>query len=117
MVTAPGTVGADHHSGSRAAPGTLKSRPPVQSRRKGSPHRRPRCPSLIGIADRKHSDVTGFNRHRGIADLMRYTIVNQGLDMRATYGDDYPGGAHREATRDTATSNLDPKHWRWTRIR
>jgi Di-haem oxidoreductase, putative peroxidase len=55
-------------------------------------------PSLIGIKDIRYLDATGLTRHRSIADLMRYAIVNQGvegasgngLQMSAQYGDFQP---------------------------
>lgn len=50
----------------------------------------PHIPSLIGIQDLKYLDSTGFARHRSIADLARYAVVNQGLDTMAHYGDFQP---------------------------
>jgi hypothetical protein len=52
-------------------------------------------PSLIGIKDLRYLDATGLTRHRSIADLMRYAIVNQdffggGLQITAHYGDFQP---------------------------
>jgi hypothetical protein len=51
----------------------------------------PHIPSLIGIQDLQHLDATGLVNHRSIGDLMRYAIVNQGLDTLAYYGDFQPG--------------------------
>lgn len=51
----------------------------------------PHIPSLIGIQDLKHLDATGLVNYRSLGDLMRYTIVNQGLDTLAYYGDFVPG--------------------------
>ncbi|MBS1858690.1 MAG: hypothetical protein JST11_25190 [Acidobacteria bacterium] len=51
----------------------------------------PHVPSLIGIQDLKHLDATGLVNHRSIGDLMRYAIVNQGLDTLAHFGDFLPG--------------------------
>jgi len=48
-------------------------------------------PSLIGVQDRKYLDATGLIRNRSIGDLMRYAILNQGLDTLAHYGDFQPG--------------------------
>ncbi len=48
-------------------------------------------PSLIGVRDRKYLDATGLVRNRSIGDLMRYAILNQGLDTLAHYGDFQPG--------------------------
>ena len=50
-----------------------------------------KIPSLIGIEDLRYLDATGVSRHRDIADLMRYVIVNQGLISMARYGDYVPG--------------------------
>jgi cytochrome c553 len=50
----------------------------------------PHIPSLIGIQDIKYLDATGLVRHRSIADLMRYAIVNEGLDTSAHFGDFQP---------------------------
>jgi len=51
-------------------------------------------PSLIGVKDLKYLDATGFTRHRTIADLMRYAIVNrgevQGMQALARFGDFEP---------------------------
>ena len=49
-----------------------------------------RIPSLVGIADIKYLDATGLVRNRGIADIMRYAIINEGLDTLAHYGDFQP---------------------------
>jgi mono/diheme cytochrome c family protein len=50
----------------------------------------PRIPSLIGIENIRYLDSTGLVRHRSIGDLMRYAIVNTGLDTTAHYGDFQP---------------------------
>lgn len=51
-------------------------------------------PSLIGVKDIHYLDATGLSRHRSIADLMRYAIVNQGfmggLQVTAHFGDFQP---------------------------
>jgi mono/diheme cytochrome c family protein len=47
-------------------------------------------PSLIGLENIRYFDSTGLMRHRSIADLMRYVIVNYGLDFIAHYGDFQP---------------------------
>jgi hypothetical protein len=44
----------------------------------------PHIPSLIGIENRRYLDATGLVRQRSIADLMRYAIVNEGLDTART---------------------------------
>ena len=50
----------------------------------------PRIPSLIGIEDIKYLDATGLVRHRSIGDLMRYAVINEGLDTLAHFGDFQP---------------------------
>lgn len=50
----------------------------------------PHIPSLVGIQDIKYLDATGLVRHRSIADLMRYAIINTGLDTTAHFGDFQP---------------------------
>jgi hypothetical protein len=50
-----------------------------------------RVPSLVGIADIKYLDATGLVRNRGIADIMRYAILNEGMDYLGHYGDFQPG--------------------------
>ena len=47
----------------------------------------PHIPSLIGIQDIEYLDSTGLVRHRSIGDLMRYAVINMGLDTLARYGD------------------------------
>jgi hypothetical protein len=42
-------------------------------------------PDLIGVQDRRYLDRTGLQKHRSIADLMRYAALNQGADDLATY--------------------------------
>jgi mono/diheme cytochrome c family protein len=46
---------------------------------------------LIGVEDIKYLDATGLVRHRSIGDLMRYDILNTGLDQTAHFGDFQPG--------------------------
>jgi hypothetical protein len=49
-----------------------------------------KIPSLIGLQDIQYLDSTGLMHHRSIGDLMRYAIVNYGLDIIAHYGDFQP---------------------------
>ena len=59
--------------------------------RQGSSSTHPtKVPSLIGIKDIRYLDSTGLVRHRSIGDLMRYAIVNYGLDLTAHFGDFQP---------------------------
>ena len=62
----------------------------VQERQGTGPTHPVRIPSLIGIEDIRYLDATGRDRHRSIGDLMRYAIVNYGLDVIAHYGDFQP---------------------------
>jgi len=54
-----------------------------------------RVPSLVGVADIKYFDATGLVRHRSIGDLMRYDIVNTGMDLTAHFGDFQPRSTAR----------------------
>jgi hypothetical protein len=45
---------------------------------------------LIGVGDRRYLDATGLVRHRSIADLMRYAVINMGLDTSAFFADFQP---------------------------
>ncbi len=49
-------------------------------------------PDLIGVRDRRYLDHTGLQRHRSIADLMRYAAINQGADALASYAGFIPAG-------------------------
>ena len=49
-----------------------------------------RVPSLVGVRDLKYLDATGLVRHRSIGDLMRYAVLNTGLDTLAHFGDFQP---------------------------
>lgn len=42
-------------------------------------------PDLIGVKDRRYLDHTGLQKHRSIADLVRYAAFNQGADDLASY--------------------------------
>ena len=69
--------------------------------RQGSSSTHPtRVPSLIGIKDLRYLDSTGLVRHRSIADLMRYAIVNQGLDLTAHFGDFQPARSQTLSAED-----------------
>ena len=60
--------------------------PGVIARHGTNPLFPPQVPDLIGIKDRKYLDHTGLQRHRSIADMMRYAALNQGADNLASYG-------------------------------
>jgi hypothetical protein len=60
--------------------------PGVLARHGTSPLYPPQVPDLIGVKDRKYLDHTGLQLHRSIADMMRYSALNQGADVLASYG-------------------------------
>ena len=61
--------------------------PGVSGRNHSSLFFSPQLPDLIGIKERRYLDHTGFVRHRGIADLMRYAALVQGMDAFDLFGD------------------------------
>jgi len=67
----------------------------------------PHIPSLIGVQDRKYLDATGLVRHRSIADLMRYAIINEGLDTSAHFGDFQPTTGETAFSQDAGTRFSD----------
>lgn len=70
----------------------LESYVPGVFPRQGTSYDHPvRVPSLIGIADIKYLDATGLVRNRSIADIMRYAVLNEGMDTLGRYGDFQPG--------------------------
>ncbi len=69
--------------------------------RQGSSSTHPtKVPSLIGIKEIRYLDSTGLVRHRSTADLMRYAIVNQGLDITAHFGDFQPARSQAFSAED-----------------
>ncbi|HLY17351.1 MAG TPA: hypothetical protein VKR61_09005 [Bryobacteraceae bacterium] len=68
---------AARHPGVLARQGTSNSHPP-------------HIPSLVGVSDLKYLDATGLVHNRSIGDLMRYAIINEGLDTLAHFGDFQP---------------------------
>jgi hypothetical protein len=64
----------------------------VFARQGTSPFSPAKLPDLIGIKERRYLDASGLVRHRGIGDLMRYSALNQGMDMLARFGDFIPAG-------------------------
>jgi len=56
-------------------------------------------PDLIGVGDRHYLDHTGLQKHRSIADLMRYAAMNQGADDLATYDGFVPADFHYSTNR------------------
>jgi cytochrome c553 len=76
------------------------ARIPGIAMRHGTGARHPaKTPVLIGIEDLKYLDATGLSHNRGIADVMRYAIVNQGLNAVAHYGDFQPAAVSPNLSR------------------
>jgi len=55
-------------------------------------------PDLIGVKDRHYLDRTGLQKHRSIADLMRYAAFNQGADDLASYNGFIPADFRYSST-------------------
>jgi hypothetical protein len=72
--------------------------PGVFARQGSSPLSPTKIPDLVGIKDRAYLDATGIVRHRDIGDIMRYAALNQGMDMRAHFGDFVPAADPRQST-------------------
>lgn len=69
----------------------IAARQPSVFTRQGTSYTHPvRIPSLVGIADIRYLDATGLVRNRSIGDIMRYAVINEGLDTLAHYGDFQP---------------------------
>jgi hypothetical protein len=72
--------------------------PGVPERQGTSTSHPPHIPSLIGVEEIRYLDATGLGRHRSIGDLMRYAIINEGLDTMAHYGDFQPSTGVEETS-------------------
>jgi Di-haem oxidoreductase, putative peroxidase len=77
--------------------------PGVIARHGTSPFYPAQIPDLIGIKDRKYLDHTGLQLHRSIADMMRYSALNQGADLLASYGGFIPGAKDFRTLPDPST--------------
>ena len=64
--------------------------PGVLNRHRLRPDQPVQIPNLIGVEHRRYLDSSGLQRHRDIADLMRYAALNQGADFLASSGDWVP---------------------------
>lgn len=53
----------------------------------------PRIPDLIGVKDRDYLGATGLHRNGGAGDLMRYAVLETGIDGYSQYGEFRPAGA------------------------
>ena len=77
--------------------------PGVIARHGTSPLYPPQVPDLIGVQDRKYLDHTGLQLHRSIADLMRYSALNQGADILSSYGGFIPAARDLRTLPDPLT--------------
>ena len=66
--------------------------PGVFARNRSSPFYPPAVPDLIGVRDRKYLDRSGATVHRGLADLMRYASLAQGIEFLSSFGGFIPSG-------------------------
>jgi hypothetical protein len=71
--------------------------PGTSPRQRGNTFLSIQVPDLIGVKERRYLDRTGLERHRSIADLMRYAAMNQGGDSLASYAGFVPADAPRFA--------------------
>ena len=77
--------------------------PGVLARQGTSVHHPAQVPDLIGVQERKYLDHTGLVRHASIADLMRYSALNQGADDLASYGGFIPAARDFRTLPDPTT--------------
>jgi Di-haem oxidoreductase, putative peroxidase len=77
--------------------------PGVIARHGSSPFYPPQIPDLIGVKDWKYLDHTGLQLHRSIADMMRYSALNQGADFLTSYGGFIPGARDFRTLPDPST--------------
>jgi len=59
--------------------------PGVIARGRTSPFFPVQIPDIIGVKERHYLDHTGLQLNRGIADIMRYSALNQAIDDLASY--------------------------------
>jgi len=77
--------------------------PGVIGRHGTSPLYPPQVPDLIGVKDQKYLDHTGLQLNRSIADMMRYSALNQGADVLASHGGFIPGARDFRTRPDPST--------------
>ena len=77
--------------------------PGVIPRHRTSPVDPVQVPDLIGVKDRKYLDRTGLQRHRSLADIMRYAALNQGADDLASFDGFIPGAEDFHTRPDPST--------------
>lgn len=66
--------------------------PGVLARTWSSAHFPPAVPDLHGIRDRRYLDKSGLHQHRGIADLMRYAALAEGIEFYSSFDGFIPFG-------------------------
>ena len=81
--------------------------PGVLARQGTSSSHPPHIPSLIGVEDIKYLDATGLVHNRSMGDLMRYAIINEGLDTLARFGDFQPSPGATAFSGDEGTRYSD----------
>ena len=72
-------------SGEEVASVYYRIPPGVIARGRTSPFFPVQIPDIIGVKDRHYLDHTGLQLNRGIADIMRYSALNQAIDDLASY--------------------------------
>jgi hypothetical protein len=77
--------------------------PGVIARHGASPFYPTQVPDLIGVKERKYLDHTGLQLHRSIADMMRYSALNQGADFLSSYGGFIPSARDFRTLPDAST--------------
>ena len=73
--------------------------PGVVARGRTSPFFPVQIPDIIGVKERHYLDHTGLQLNRDIADIMRYSALNQGIDDLASYDGFIPRGDPRTGER------------------
>jgi mono/diheme cytochrome c family protein len=81
--------------------------PGVLARQGTSSSHPPHIPSLIGVQNLNYLDATGLVHNRSIGDLMRYAIINEGLDTLAHFGDFQPSPGATAFSGDEGTRYSD----------
>jgi hypothetical protein len=66
--------------------------PGVFARNRSSPFYPPAVPDLIGVGDRKYLDRSGASVNHGLADIMRYASLAQGVEFLSSFGGFIPSG-------------------------
>ena len=67
----------------------------VLARTWSSAHFPPAVPDLHGVRDRRYLDKSGLHQHRGIADLMRYAALAEGIEFFSNFDGFIPFGGEK----------------------